>query len=152
MADAQRIGKISKRHAMPQSGVLVVELFDVCGIDFMGPFPPSHNNFYIFVTVDYVSEWVQAIASPINNFMAVLNFLKKNIFTRSSTPRALLSNNGAHFCNKPLELLLKNMEYFIRSLCLTSPSKWAGGTLEWKIEEHIGENSGLILQRLVFQA
>jgi len=113
---------------MPQSGVLVVELFDVCGIDFMGPFPPSHNNFYIFVTVDYVSEWVQAIASPINNFMAVLKFLKKNIFTRSSTPRALLSDNDTHFCNKPLELLLKkNIGYFIRSLHLTIPEqvvKW----------------------------
>jgi len=35
----------------------------------------------------------------------VLKFLKKNIFTRFGTPRALLSDNGAHFCNKPPESL-----------------------------------------------
>ena len=27
-------------HEMPQQGILEVELFDVWGIDFMGPFPP----------------------------------------------------------------------------------------------------------------
>jgi len=43
---------------MPQSGILEVELFDVWGIDFVGPFPPSHNNIYILVVVDDVSKWV----------------------------------------------------------------------------------------------
>jgi len=52
----QQTGNISKRHEMPQSGILEVELFDVRGIDFMGPFPPSHNNLYIVVAVDYVSK------------------------------------------------------------------------------------------------
>ena len=50
------MGNITKRHEMPQSGILEVELFDVWGIDFMDPFPPSHNNFYILVAVDYVSR------------------------------------------------------------------------------------------------
>jgi len=96
-------GNIFKRHEMPQSGTLEVELFDVWGIDFMGPFPPSHNNLYILVAVDYVSKWVEAIASPTNDSKVVLEFLRKNIFTRFGTPRALLSDNGTHFCNKPLE-------------------------------------------------
>ena len=59
-------------------------------------------------------------------FKVVLTFLKKNIIIRFGTPRALLSDNGTHFCNKPLELLLKNMGYFIRSLRLTIP-KWVRG-------------------------
>jgi len=55
----------------------------------MGPFPPSHNNFYILDAVDYVSKWVKAIATPTNDSMVVLKFLRKNIFTRFGTPRAI---------------------------------------------------------------
>jgi len=29
---------------MPLNNILEVELFDVWGIDFMGPFPPSYTN------------------------------------------------------------------------------------------------------------
>jgi len=39
---------------MPQSGILEVELFDVWAIDFMGPFPSSHNHLYILMAVDYI--------------------------------------------------------------------------------------------------
>ena len=35
----QRMGNISKRDEMPLNNILVVELFDVWGINFMGPFP-----------------------------------------------------------------------------------------------------------------
>ena len=87
---------------MPQQGILEVELFDVWGIDFMGPFPPSYNNLCILVAVDYVSKWVEAIATMTNDSKVVINFLKKNIFTRFDMPRALLSDNGTHFCNKLL--------------------------------------------------
>ena len=42
--------------------ILEVELFDVWGIDFMGPFPISYNGYlYILVAVDYVSKCVEAI-------------------------------------------------------------------------------------------
>jgi len=75
----------------------------------MGPFPSFYNNHYILVAVDYVSKWVEAIASPINDSKVVLQFLKKNIFTRFGTTRALLSDNGTRFCNKPYESLLKKI-------------------------------------------
>ena len=52
------IGNISKRDEMPLNSILQLELFDVCGINFMGPFPPSFGNQYILVGVDYVSKWV----------------------------------------------------------------------------------------------
>ena len=35
----KRMGSINKRHEMPLHGILVVELFDVWGIDFKGHFP-----------------------------------------------------------------------------------------------------------------
>ncbi|GJW39416.1 reverse transcriptase domain-containing protein [Tanacetum coccineum] len=37
----QRQGKISQRDEMPQNSIQVCEIFDVWGIDFMGPFPSS---------------------------------------------------------------------------------------------------------------
>ena len=70
--------------------ILEVELFDVWGIDFMGPFPSSYNNKYILLVVDYVSKWVEAIASQKNDSKVVLSFLKRNIFTRFRTPRAII--------------------------------------------------------------
>ena len=45
----QRLGKLSRRHMMPLNPILVVDLFDVWGIDFMGPFPMSFGYPYILV-------------------------------------------------------------------------------------------------------
>ena len=52
----QRIKKLSRRHMMPLNPILVVELFDVWGIDFMGPFPTPFRYSYILVGVDCVSK------------------------------------------------------------------------------------------------
>ena len=72
----------------------------------MGPFPSSCDNEYILVAVDYVSKWVEAIATQKADGNAVLRFLKSNIFTRFGTPRAIVSDNGSHFCNRKFEALL----------------------------------------------
>nr|GEZ05684.1 transposon Ty3-I Gag-Pol polyprotein [Tanacetum cinerariifolium] len=40
----QRQGKISQRDEMPQNSIQTCEIFDVWGIDFMGPFPSSRGN------------------------------------------------------------------------------------------------------------
>nr|GEY08681.1 reverse transcriptase domain-containing protein [Tanacetum cinerariifolium] len=45
----QRQGKNSQRDEMPQNSIQVCEIFDVWGIDFMGPFPSSQGNKYILV-------------------------------------------------------------------------------------------------------
>ena len=105
--DCQRSGNISQRHEMPLNNILIIDLFDVWGIDFMGPFPSSHSNKYILVGVDYVSKWVEAVALPTNDARVVINFLKKKIFSRFGTPRAIISDGGKHFCNNQFEALLQ---------------------------------------------
>ena len=85
----QKLGNINKRHEMPLHGVLVVELFDVWGIDFMGPFPSQFGNLYILLALDYVSKWVEAIACPRNDASTVVNFVQKHIFSIFETPRTI---------------------------------------------------------------
>jgi hypothetical protein len=101
----QRTGNISSKDEMPQNPIQIVEIFDVWGIDFMGPFPSSSGNRYILVAIDYVSKWVEAQALPTNDARVVVKFLKK-LFTRFGTPKAMISDRGTHFCNTLMEKTL----------------------------------------------
>ncbi|GJU72106.1 reverse transcriptase domain-containing protein [Tanacetum coccineum] len=49
----QRQGKISQKDEMPQNAIQVCEIFDVWGIDFMGPFPSSRGNNYSPLSTAY---------------------------------------------------------------------------------------------------
>ncbi|GKF37331.1 reverse transcriptase domain-containing protein, partial [Tanacetum coccineum] len=57
--------KISQRDEMPQNAIQVCEIFDIWGIDFMGPFPSSRRNKFL-----------------------------KSLFARFGTPRAIISDHG----------------------------------------------------------
>ena len=105
---------ISRKDEPPMSTILEVELFDLWGMDFMGPFPPSFNNLYILLAVDYVSKWVEAIPTSTNDASMVAKFLRSHIFTRFGTPRALITDRGTHFCNKMVDKVLH--KYGVRHL------------------------------------
>ncbi|GKC07201.1 reverse transcriptase domain-containing protein [Tanacetum coccineum] len=89
-----------------QNIIQVCEIFDVWGIDFMGPFPKSHKFEYILIAVDYISKWAEAQALPTNDARVVITFLRK-LFYRFEMPKALISNRGTHFCNKIMEKTMK---------------------------------------------
>ena len=71
---------------MPQHPILIIEILDVWGIDFMGPFPVSYGYQYILVAVDYVSKWEEAIACKTNDHKVVVQFLKETVFARLVFP------------------------------------------------------------------
>lgn len=73
----------------------------------MGPFPSSFGNEYILLAVDYVSKWVEAIATRSNGSQVVVRFLRENIFARFGMPRAIISDRGTHFTNRSFEALLR---------------------------------------------
>ena len=100
------MGSISTRHEMPLQGILVVQLFDVWGIDFMGPFPFSFENLYILLAMDYVSKWVEATTCPKNDANIVVGFLQRNILSGFRAPRTIISDGGIHFSNKVFEKLM----------------------------------------------
>ena len=101
------MGGISRKDEPPMHPILEVELFDLWAMDFMGPFPPSYNNLYILLAVDYVSKWVEAIPTCTNDAKVVAQFLRSHIFSRFGTPQALITDNGTHFCNKVIDKVLQ---------------------------------------------
>ncbi|RDY09644.1 gag-pol, partial [Mucuna pruriens] len=82
---------MNRRHEMPQQPIQLCEIFDVWGIDFIGPFPVSN----------------EAIATRTNDARVVVDFLKSNIFYRFGVPKALISDQGSHFCNRAMASLLQ---------------------------------------------
>ncbi|GJX60490.1 reverse transcriptase domain-containing protein [Tanacetum coccineum] len=90
---------------MPQNNIQVCDVFDVWGLDFMGPFPDSKGNKYILVAVEYVSKWGEAQALPTNDARVVVKILK-GLFA-FGVPKVLISDRGTHFCNSQLEKALQ---------------------------------------------
>ena len=92
---------------MPQNKILECEIFDVWGIDFMGPFVSSLGNVYILVAIDYVSKWVEALPSPTNDHKVVIKMFKKVIFPRFGVSKIVISDGGSHFAKDQLNNLLR---------------------------------------------
>ncbi len=89
----------------------MIELFDVWRIDFKGPFVSSHMIKYTLVVVDYVSKWVEAIALANNEGKSITAYLKKNIFSRFGTPRAIISYGFPTFATSCSKGYWINMEF-----------------------------------------
>jgi hypothetical protein len=105
--ECQKLGRVTHRNMMPMSPILEIEVFYCWGIDFMRPFPQSFGNLCILLAVDYVSEWVEAIGCKVNDYKVVLKFFREHIFSRFGMPKAIISDSGKHFCNRPFEVLVK---------------------------------------------
>ncbi|GKB54224.1 reverse transcriptase domain-containing protein [Tanacetum coccineum] len=148
----QRQGKISQRDEMPQNSIQVCEIFDVWGIDFMGPFPSSRGNKYILVAVDYLSKWVEAKALPTNDARVVVKFLK-SLFARFGTPRAIISDRGTHFCNDKFAKVMS--KYGVTHRLATAYHPQTSGQVEVSnrglkriLERMVGENRASWSDRL----
>ncbi|GJU79162.1 reverse transcriptase domain-containing protein [Tanacetum coccineum] len=119
----QRQGKISQRDEMPQNAIRVCEIFDVWGIDFMGPFSSSRGNKYILVAVDYLS--------------------KRR--SKNGTPRAIISDCGTHFCNDQFAKVMS--KYGVTHRLATAYHPQTSGQVEVSnrglkriLERTVGEN------------
>jgi len=120
---------------MPLNPILIVEIFDVWGIDFVGSFPNSFGYLYILVAVDYVSKWVEVVACKTNDHRVVVQYLKDTIFARFGTSRAIISDGGKHFCNWIFEQLMK--KYCITHKVATPYHPQTSGQVEisnWEIK------------------
>jgi len=82
----QQLGRISRRDMLPLNPIIVVEIFDVWGIDFMGPFSFSFGSEYILLVVDYVFKWVEVIPSRTNDAKVVVNSLRRTSLSDLACP------------------------------------------------------------------
>nr|GEZ36732.1 reverse transcriptase domain-containing protein [Tanacetum cinerariifolium] len=145
-------GKISQRDEMPQNSIQVCEIFDVWGIDFMGPFPSSKGNKYILVAVDYLSKQVEAKALPTNDARVVVKFLK-SLFSRFETPKAIISDRGTHFCNDQFSRVMLKYEVIHRLSTAYDPQisgqvEVTNRGLKRILERTVGENRALWSDKL----
>jgi len=109
------------RGMMPLNSIIIVDVFDVWSIDFMGPFSFFFGNEYILLAMDYVSKWVEAILSRTNEAKVVVKFLRENIFVRFGMPYAVISDHGTHFNNGSFDASLKRYSIVHRLLYPTIP-------------------------------
>nr|GEW42164.1 reverse transcriptase domain-containing protein [Tanacetum cinerariifolium] len=144
LTSKKRQGKISQRDEMPQNSIQVYEIFDIWGIDFMGPFPSFKGNKYILVAVDYLSKWVEAKALPTNDARVVVKFLK-SLFSRFGTPRAIISDRGTYFSNDQFTRVM--IKYGVTHRLATAYHPQTSGQVEVSnrglkriLERTVGEN------------
>nr|GFB77653.1 reverse transcriptase domain-containing protein [Tanacetum cinerariifolium] len=137
---------------MPQNSIQVCGIFDVWGIDFMGPFPSSKGNKYILVAVDYLSKWVEAKALPTNEARVVVKILK-SLFSRFGTPKAIISDRGTHCCNDQFARVMS--KYGVTHLLSTAYHPQTSGQVEVTnhglkqiLERTMGKNHALWSDKL----
>ncbi|GJV96953.1 reverse transcriptase domain-containing protein [Tanacetum coccineum] len=129
--------KVFDADEMPQNAIQVCEIFDVWGIDFMGPFLSLHGNKYILVAVDYLSKWVEGKVLLTNDARVVVKFLK-SLFARFGTPRAIISDRGTHFCNDQFAKVMS--KYGVTHRLATAYHPQTSG----QVEKHILETRGTV--------
>nr|GEW33070.1 reverse transcriptase domain-containing protein [Tanacetum cinerariifolium] len=113
-----------KRDEIPQYSIQVYDIFDIWGIDFMGPLPSSKGNNYILVAVDYLSKWVEAKALPTNDARVIVKFLK-SLFSRFGIPRAIISDRGTHFCNDQFTRVMIKLKRILERMVGENCASWS---------------------------
>ena len=88
---------------------LQIEIFDVWGIDFMGPFKKSQDCEYILVAVDYISKWVEALPCQAADARHTRKIFHEIVFPRFRTPRMVIIDRGSHFIDKTFRAFLKEL-------------------------------------------
>jgi hypothetical protein len=96
----QRPKNINTRDAMSLTLNLQIDIFDVWGIDFVGPFPNSEGYEYILVVINYVSKWVEALPCRAADDMHSKRMFHEVIFLRYGVPRIVISDGGSHFIDR----------------------------------------------------
>nr|GEU93297.1 reverse transcriptase domain-containing protein [Tanacetum cinerariifolium] len=118
----QRQGKITQKDEMPKNSIQVFEIFDVWGINFMGPFPSSSGNKYILVAAP--SAWYDLLSSFLLSQGFSKGMVEPTLFiNRKGKDILLMSMMGKISCilglqisQSPRGIFLNQPKYALESL------------------------------------
>jgi transposase InsO family protein len=127
----QRVGKPNRRDEMSLRPQVTLQAFDKWAIDFVGPInPPAKRTGarYIITTMEYLTRWVEA--APVKDCSAetTAHFLFEQVITRFGCPRVLMSDQGTHFINSTIHVMLEEFEVHHQKSTPYHPQ--ANGTVE----------------------
>jgi hypothetical protein len=116
---------------MPLRPQVKLQEFDKWEIDFVGPInPPAKRtgSRYITTATKYLTIWVEA--TPVKDYIAetTAHFLFEQVITRFWFRRVLMSDQGTHFINSTICMMLKEFEFHDQKS--TSYHPHANGTIE----------------------
>lgn len=94
---------------MPLKYNLQVDIFDIWGMDFIGPFVNSNGYEYILAAEDYVSKWVEAMPCKMSTTRESRTMLSDCIFPRYEVPRVIIIDGGSHFIGNDFAKYLSKM-------------------------------------------
>ena len=80
------------------------------GIDFVGPLPHTkQGNQYLLVATEYLTKWVEVKATARVDADTVAKFILEEIISQHGCPHELILDQGTHFLNQMIAILLKKM-------------------------------------------
>ena len=91
---------------MFRNHIIPCKIFDIWGIDILGPFSNSNGKFYILIAMDFVSKWVETKATRTKDSQVLLSFLRSNIFTRYGVPRAFITDQIGQLLDKDVKTFM----------------------------------------------
>ena len=98
---------------MPLVSQVMLQPFDKSVVDFVGPINPPGKRTgarYIITVTDYLTRWVEAAPIVYCTAATTTRFLFENIITWLVCPRILMSDQGSHFINRTVSVLIEELQ------------------------------------------
>ncbi|GJZ38869.1 reverse transcriptase domain-containing protein [Tanacetum coccineum] len=105
----QRSGNISSRSEMPQNNIQVCEVFDVWGLDFMGPFPYSRGNKRLFARFKVPKALISDRGTHFCNSQFEKALQKYSVTHKLSTAYHPQSNGQTEVTNRAIKRILERL-------------------------------------------
>jgi len=87
---------------LPLKSISTKKPFQKWGLDFIGEIDPpsSTQHKWILTTIDYFTQWIEAIPSKQATDTIIIGFLEANILSRFGFPNKIIIDNAATFKSK----------------------------------------------------
>ena len=89
---------------------ITLQAFEKWAIDFVGPINPPGKRTgarFIITMTNYLTKWAKVALVKDCSVATTVQFIFKNILTRFGYPHILMSDQGTHFLNQTIQLLIE---------------------------------------------